>query len=1184
MGEKPRKITYRLLPSKTDPTLENYPFNRLQAAALQAYRAGKHVLIEGVAASGKTQLLLGVLEDYARTRSDSNQTQILPDEIVCLAPNRERSDWLNTATAVVENHYGRIWRTPVAVALKLAQDYSQARLSPYPLPFLLTGAQEETRIRRLLEQEDFTCLPQVLQESPDFVQELRNLFARCLQWGIDPQLLDHYGQQYRQEQWVEAARLFSRYQFTYQEAHLDQAAAQVRACELIEGEWENDPEITQPLPVPKIILVDDLQDLTAISAKMIRAWAARGAQVVACSNPEVAVEGYRGGEITNLDYLGRELEADRANGELDRERVELSANLLQETGQDLAGQDSIKQENERDLLADLFNAPNQSGAEKDLFSALTPRAECSSRIREVYQCRWESAYRPRLGLQESSQVLGNLQVGTLKASQMSELAARIAAIFRQAHVESSLPWEDMAVICRNQSFAYGLSKALAETDIPISALSRPGIFRTLPGCKGLIQAIGIAVYQEEYRGKGKNIAELLALKTKAITECSSEELAEYEEYTGLVKEFLNTPIVGVSIFDISRLKRIDQLERYLAVGTKHYFSYADPFLEELAEKLDRAHLLIETARKLLAESPKVALTKIWVASRQAETWQNLALNGVKAGDDYLDALLSLFAHCSTYTSQHPEQTLKDYYQLLQEQNQPEDHLAKLAQRPPGVQVITTARAAGRNWAIVVVASLETGVWPNTSVRDTTLGARILTDVHKGVLGADPGAGVTFDYLSAYRENLADEARLFHAASSRARETLILAALDDGEQAPGGFFTRAKEIFQTHPYQLKLDQHRHGSIRELVAHMRKEMLENPPDTPEYQRAKKVLLMLSLQGIESANPENWRQCADISPRYHSLARAGVSPQLAELEIGKDWYTTRENLQAEENLKLVSPSGLGTLAQCPLKWFWNRHLGFDPQAQAARLGTTVHALAETGQIDDLEQARIRICEEIGINPERANLGQSKVVEKIDKILYWLKRHLDEAPPGLSEVSAQALIGENVKITAQIDRIEYGEEEIGILDFKTGKLPSGTNTAFLSGKYQLLAYQIALEEILQKYLQNPQSSKEKDSAYLDPQLQKLISYVQKQQQENPGSSLAIPARLLYLDKDLPASNRARASYISQAALGEEEKQVVKAFLHRAAKISSKGSLCAVVSPSSCGECRFSTSCPWGKSPQIIQ
>ncbi|WP_038869492.1 3'-5' exonuclease, partial [Mycobacterium avium] len=135
----------------------------------------------------------------------------------------------------------------------------------------------------------------------------------------------------------------------------------------------------------------------------------------------------------------------------------------------------------------------------------------------------------------------------------------------------------------------------------------------------------------------------------------------------------------------------------------------------------------------------------------------------QAGRD-LDSVTALFDITDDYVSRTSGASLRGLV----------EHVAAL--QLPGAEPVATAEqvsvlsahaALGREWDFVVIAGLQDGLWPNTVPRGGVLGTQRLLDVLDGV-SAD---------ASVRAPLLAEERRLLVAAMGRARQRLLVTAVD-----------------------------------------------------------------------------------------------------------------------------------------------------------------------------------------------------------------------------------------------------------------------------------------------------------------------------------------------------------------------------------------------------------------------
>ncbi|BAS17112.1 atp-Dependent DNA helicase [Arthrobacter sp. Hiyo8] len=163
----------------------------------------------------------------------------------------------------------------------------------------------------------------------------------------------------------------------------------------------------------------------------------------------------------------------------------------------------------------------------------------------------------------------------------------------------------------------------------------------------------------------------------------------------------------------------------------------------------------------------------------------MALDGGAAGaraDRDLDAMMALFHTAERYVDQLPGSGPEQFLEYLLSQELPMDTLAARAQLEEAVELMTPASAAGREWAVVIVAGLQEGVWPNTRLRGELLGSTLFADaVEDGVEHA-----LQRGPLSRLRDIRYDELRSFSTAVSRAREVLICTAVSSEDEQQSAF--------------------------------------------------------------------------------------------------------------------------------------------------------------------------------------------------------------------------------------------------------------------------------------------------------------------------------------------------------------------------------------------------------------
>ena len=240
---------------------------------------GTNVVVLGAPGTGKTSLALRLLAEAVAGGRDA----------VLLAPTRARADWLRGRAAHLlrEGHGDGVVRvrTPAALALTILTTSLTRRPDPLPPPVLLAGAEEDSVLASMISAISWPGLPAEATGSRAFRSELRNLLARAGELGITADELADLGRRLDVPIWGPAAQLLRTWD------------AQGRPS--ADRTWGSDG-VTVPRPVPDLVIVDDYQDCTAATARLLTALATpdpdgHRAQIVVVGDPDVAVETFRGG-------------------------------------------------------------------------------------------------------------------------------------------------------------------------------------------------------------------------------------------------------------------------------------------------------------------------------------------------------------------------------------------------------------------------------------------------------------------------------------------------------------------------------------------------------------------------------------------------------------------------------------------------------------------------------------------------------------------------------------------------------------------------------------------------------------------------------------------------------------------------------------------------------------------------
>ena len=894
---------------------------------------GSNVVVLGAPGTGKTSLALRLLAEAVAGGRDA----------VLLAPTRARADWLRGRAAHLlrEGHGDGVVRvrTPAALALTILTTSLTMRPDPLPPPVLLAGAEEDSVLASMISTVTWPGLPTEATGSRAFRSELRNLLARAGELGVNADELADLGRRLEVPIWGPASQLLRTWdaqgrasaERRAQTRKMDTARLQDRAVEALSS-WDSDV-VTVPRPVPDLVLVDDYQDCTAATARLLTALATpdpdgHRAQIVVLGDPDVAVETFRGGTPSLL------IAAEDHSG-LGATRLQLTTCYRGNPG--IAA-----------VVADQSARVPVTGTTAHRQTTLAP----------------QSSARLSSGGSDDERPAAAAGVEVILASSTWQEHAHVARALRLEHVHHGIAWSQMAVIARSAADAETLARDLRRRGVPLASRTPAVLLRAEPAAAALLDIVRAAI-RDQLGGHGEP-----PQRDAAIT-------------------LLTSPLVGLTTMDLRRLRRrlrqdpeatatrVSGTETWARIGadaallalladTEQASAFARSLdgepLSTQADRLLTAARIIEALRAATGETPADAprdvealLWAAWNASDRAEVWRATALlpsaSPVRsllseAAEHDLDVVTALFKRAEVWAERHPGQDASCFLAELDAEVLPSDSVAPQGRRPEGVAVMTPARCAGQEWELVVVAGLERDRWPDLRLRDSLTRTGLLVDAVTGRLTAGTtapgdGTGGSGAMAAARAQVRADERRMLIMALSRATRRLLLTATADAEHAPSPFLTEIAHragIALTDADGAPLLSPDTGdlTLRGLVGELRHAAicgnLETATDTERRRGRGAVDLLADLarQGVSGADPATW--------------------------IGVAGPTSHTPLVAQGERIRVSPSDVEGLAACPLKWFLTRNGGSAPASDAQALGSLVHEIAERAESEHLRGPALR------------------------------------------------------------------------------------------------------------------------------------------------------------------------------------------------------------------------------------
>ncbi len=971
-----------------------------QEAVLAASRQGS-VVVRGAPGSGRSTCALAVFAQAAACGRSA----------MLWAPDRARADALGTRALTLAPGAVRPARTPAAFAYLVVSTWRTGRGDPLGPLELVTGAQEDRLLQSLLDHGGIgwpDSLPAQMRAMPAFRMEVRNLFARAGEAGVDGPALMLLGERLGRPEWVSAGQLLSVYEggpgfaLTSRESmQADTSHVQRQAASVLR-EWEREAAalgVTAVAPQPDVVVVDDLQDCTASTVDLLSVMAGRGVRVVAFSDPDVAVASYRGGE-PHLDL---------------RLAIALGAPILG--------------------LGDVHRGtPALRALARDITQRVTTTGPGGRRRVGV------STDFPRQA--ETPIPQGSRDLHVHLAASDAQLGALTARLLRAHHLHDGLAWDQQVVIVRSSSDVESVRRHLRRGGVPLAGSRRAFAFSVEPVTRVLLELVGGS------RGDDAGGAQ--------------ERLA---------RGLLDSPYVAADPLDVHRVLRarnarvvasadgddddtdltaeeigvVDLVERpELADGL------AGP---ELMDQLRRASRLWEARAGAWRRRPRAALWALWEAADVAEQWRAAALAGDEDAawfDDQLDAVIALFRVADVWEQRTPAGIAGDFARGILADQVPVDTLARTGQRPPGVDVLTPVQAMGREWEVVCVLGLQDGRWPNPRLRDRVLRADLLAEIASGRVDlSEPDALMAVDNPRAARRGvLDDEMRLFAAAVTRSRRVLHLGAVRAEQEAPSSLVGIALPYTSegTCPRTVGGDGADASPEEDLPleavppaldlageAAMLRHVAAQPDDTPQRDRATTLLAVLAREGVVQADPSRWTGVGGV---------------------------TTDALTEEPGPITLSPSKVQTARECALRWFLASTGGDVPAGGAQVLGTLVHAIAQRhphGTAEEMLDDLHRHWDDLGYDASTW-VGREQQ-RHAEEVVGALASYVLGVPgPVETEVRVRVPLDEDVVLTGSIDRVETVDDGVRIVDLKTGHALSAEQA---QDHPQLAAYQVALFEV---------------------------------------------------------------------------------------------------------------------------
>lgn len=826
--------TTRLLPPSTVraraagvvvPALDHVQRDVVERAAAGRDRV---LLVTGAPGTGRTTVAL-------EAAAAAVEAGLAPDDVLVLAASRRSAGELRDRLAVrLGRTAGRpLVQTPAAVAFAVLR--ARAGALGEPPPVLVSGPEQDLALAELLAGHASgevtgppwpAGVPAEARTARAFRDELRDLLMRAAERGLAPADLAALGRRHGRPAWTAAAAVYAEYLDVMALAagtpdageRLDPAVVVDAAVAALRG-WDDEvPGV--PAPQRALVVVDDHQESTAATARLLRAFADRGARLLLLGDPDVAVQTFRGADPA---LVARATVDGTGTGELGAAHVVLPTVWRQ-----------------------------------------TPALrEVTARVTERIGAVGTAAHR-RATTPAGAPAGPPPRVAVLPSG--AQEAAWVAHELRTAHLRRGVPWDEMAVVARSGARVTVLRRALAQAGVPVRVVGSDVPLRDEPAVRPLLDAVRVAVGEPLDAETAARLAcsPLGGLDTVGLRRVRralrAEELAGGggRSSDALLVEVLEAPGRAATL-PVHVARPVERLAAVLEAGRAAAAAPGSDVESVLWAVWDRAGLAEPWRRVALAGGAA----------------------GERADRD-LDAVLALFKAAETFVDRNPQAAPRTFVDWVLAQDLPADSLAP-SSRAAGVSVLTPAGAAGRSWDVVAVVGVQDGAWPDLRLRDSLLGAQTLADVVAGRAAAPaPGAEAAAG-AAARAAVLADELRAFAVACSRARTHLLVTAVDDQDATPSPFLDLVQPPPGDGPDPRRTSAPAPLDLRGLVARLRATLERTARDTGVADpAAARTLARLARAGVPGAHPDAWFGLAAPSstgPLWTADEKVPVSPSKLE-----------------------------------------------------------------------------------------------------------------------------------------------------------------------------------------------------------------------------------------------------------------------------------------------------------------
>ncbi|WP_125967743.1 PD-(D/E)XK nuclease family protein [Bifidobacterium samirii] len=597
--------------------------------------------------------------------------------------------------------------------------------------------------------------------------------------------------------------------------------------------------------LPRLVVVDDFQDLTLAGLAFLTALHERGVRLVLAGNPDESVQSFRG---SYPEYL------------FDQARVRLGAETVRLDGAGSDTGDADKEYGYRDVVASRIS-----------LSIAAPGDDDTARPRRAGKLPALPGSYPIRRLDDDDPAMRRGGVDTMLYRSDAEELDDVTWRIKRAHLADGVAWNDMALIAHDNDTVRRFGDRLRRDGVPVRYSSVTRALRDEPFVQGLFALLELARLRQKGMGGVSDMAMGLSglaafVRSRAVAFLTSPliDVGGDRDHAGRPVR-LSTVESAMSslgaLADVVRLREdsadgpsdddgrrsvaeadssegpLTQLVRSWEVlrdrlaaacdggaatglttddslvdpgsaddvpfgGAALYLMLAfgdadeaddvlasiqsvcgrDPHAEAFARMWNLTSRLASALSSLPSDEAQYALWAAWDECGVASRWQREALENTDAGRAANDRLDTAMRLFAYAAGSAQTHDIEGFMAQIRSMRIEADSLAKTAPIDQAVTLTTPAGAAGERWPLVWMPAVQQGVWPNLAARNTMFGGEDLADVMlTGALSDEAAPGDP--QLEAV---LASEQKSLLVAVTRATRHLSVSAAYSDDLTPSDF--------------------------------------------------------------------------------------------------------------------------------------------------------------------------------------------------------------------------------------------------------------------------------------------------------------------------------------------------------------------------------------------------------------